>query len=296
MSVKKKEEELLEQEQKQTGSYAQMRDELLEGLLHAEPFAFDLNADALYRQYRDAYTRQGLAGARNAYAGAAALTGGYANSYAESVSAQTYNSYMDMLNERGTEIYDAAYKRHTDANSDRLALIRLLNGLDSEEYDRQQDEKKAQKEAEQTAYDRQQDEKKAQKEAEQTAYDRLQDEKEQQRKDEKEQYDRDKDAYEAQQAKQKTDYDFAFKMAQLGDFSYLKKLGADVSVLEKEAAAKENAPEKISVTIQNTAEETYCYYGYYSLVRYLDRQIAYGQLTEKGKKQIITALTSGSLW
>lgn len=278
MSVKKKEEELLEQEQKQTGSYAQMRDELLEGLLNAEPFAFDLNADALYRQYRDAYTRQGLAGARNAYAGAAALTGGYANSYAESVSAQTYNSYMDMLNERGTEIYDAAYKRHTDANSDRLALIRLLNGLDSEEYDRLQDEKKAQKEAEQTAYDR------------------LQDEKEQQRKDEKEQYDRDKDAYEAQQAKQKTDYDFAFKMAQLGDFSYLKKLGADVSVLEKEAAAKENAPEKISVTIQNTAEETYCYYGYYSLVRYLDRQIAYGQLTEKGKKQIITALTSGSLW
>ncbi len=258
----------------QSASYAGMRDELLESLLQAEPFEFDLNTDALYRQYRDSYTKQGLAAARNAYAGATALTGGYANSYAESASAQAYNSYMDKLNERGMQLYDAAYERYTDANSDRLTLLKLLDSMDKEEYDRERDAKEDERKAEQTAYDRAQDEKEEQQQAEQT------------------QYDRDKDAYEAEQDKQKTNYDFAFKMAQLGDYSYLKKLGVDVSDLEKAAAEKANAPEKISVTIQNTAEETYYYYGYYSLVRYLNRQIAYGQLTEKGKQQIIDALTT----
>ena len=80
-------------------------------------------------------------------------------------------------------------------------------------------------------------------------------------------------------------------MAQMGDLSYLKNMGVDVSSLEALAAEKENEPEKISVSIQNAAEETYYTAGYSALVRYLDRQIVYGQLTEKGKAQIIKALT-----
>ncbi|MBE6812164.1 MAG: hypothetical protein E7523_04705 [Ruminococcaceae bacterium] len=251
MSNKKKnEEELLQEQSLDTvnGDPGILRDTLLEELLQTQPFEFDLNADALYRQYRDSYSRQGEDAAADAFGKAASLTGGYANSYAQSVAAQTYDDYMLALQDKGLQIYENAYDRYKQENDRKADLYKLISDREKEEYDRLQ-------EAEQEAYEREQT-------AEKAAYDKQQD-----------------------------ILSFAYKMAQLGDFSYLEAAGVDISDLQAAAKEKENAPEKISVTIQNTAEETYYYYGYAALLNYLNRQIAYGQISEKGKNQIIKALT-----
>lgn len=293
MSARKKdEEELLQAEKAEKTDYAAMRDELLEGLLQAEPFAFDLNTDALYNQYRDLYIRQGNDAAGNAFGKAASLTGGYANSYADSIAAQTYNDYMLALQDKGQQLYDRAYDRYRDGIDRKTDLYTMADSLEREEYDRSVQQEKTdyerRRDEEQTAYDRE-------KYAEQTAYER---EKYAEKTDyERQKYEQEK-AYEHQQDSTAADYEskqdmlsFALKMAQMGDFSFLKNIGVDVSVLEANAKKQANAPEKISVTIQNNAEEIYYYNGYNSLVRYLNRQIAYGQITEAGKQQVIKALT-----
>ena len=259
---KKKEEELLQTEAavQDTTDYALLRDSLLQELLDTPEFTFDLNADALYQQYRNSYMRQGREAAGDAFGKAASLTGGYANSYAQTVAAQTYDDYMLALQDKGMQIYENAYDRYTDENERKAALYKSVKEREETQYERQKDE-------ENTAYNRQQAEEKL-------AYDRLQD---------------------AEDEKYKKEQDllsFAYKMAQLGDLSYLKSMGVDVSALEAIAKEKENEPEKISVSIQNGAEETYYTYGYVALLAYLNRQIAYGQLTEKGKNQIIKALTT----
>ncbi len=255
MSSKKKTEgELLAAEQQKT-DYAAMRKELLDGLLNAQPFAFDLNADALYRQYKDAYTRQGLDAAQDIFGKAATLTGGYGNSYAQSVAAQIYNEYMLSLQDKGLQIYENAYDRYQDELDRRYDLFKTTDNLEQEEYDRAQDALKREDALEQKEYDRNQD------------------------------------ALKQSEDRRQNTLSFAYKMAQLGDFSYLRELGVDVTQLENAAKQEADAPEKISVTVQNTAQETYYTYGYAALVYYLNMQIAYGQITEKGKTQVLKALT-----
>ncbi len=250
MSDKKKTEEELQQNKTLavTGDLDILRDTLLEELLNAQPFEFDLNADALYRQYRDSYTMQGNDAAADAFGRASALTGGYANSYARSVASQTYNDYMLQLQDKGLQIYDNAYDRYKQENDRKQELYKLVSDRADEEHSRLQAA-------------------------------------------EKQDYEREQDAQKAEHEKQQDLLFFAYKMAQLGDFSYLQQAGVDISALQQSAAQKENENEKISLTIQNTAEETYYYYGYNALVRYLDRQIAYGQITQKGKNQILKVLT-----
>lgn len=273
MSSKKKTEgELLAAEQQKT-DYAAMRKELLDGLLNAQPFAFDLNADALYRQYKDAYTRQGLDAAQDIFGKAATLTGGYGNSYAQSVAAQIYNEYMLSLQNKGLQIYENAYDRYQDELDRRYDLFKTTDNLEQEEYDRAQNALKREDALEQKEYDRNQDALKREDTLEQKEYDRNQ------------------DALKQSEDRRQNTLSFAYKMAQLGDFSYLRELGVDVTQLENAAKQEADAPEKISVTVQNTAQETYYTYGYAALVYYLNMQIAYGQITEKGKTQVLKALT-----
>ncbi len=263
--------------------YAAMREELLEGLLYAKPFEFDLDTDALYRRYAESYRRQGSEAAGDAFGKAASLTGGYSNSYAASIAAQTYNEYMSALQDKGMQLYENAYERYTDDYERRKDLYSMTDSLEREQYDREsaaeQEEYERGVYAEKTEYDRA-------REAEETEYERR-------TQREKLDYDRAEDAEKQTYDRRQDDLAFAYKMAQLGDFSYLKKAGIDVSFLESEALAEQQAPEQISVNIQNGAEDAYYYSGYAALVRYLNRQIGYGRLTEKGKQQIIATLTGG---
>lgn len=61
-------------------------------------FEYDLNADLLYKQMADNYVQQGQLAMQDAMANAAAMTGGYGNSYAASAGNQAYQQHLTALN------------------------------------------------------------------------------------------------------------------------------------------------------------------------------------------------------
>ena len=68
---------------------AQLND-AMNKILNREKFSYDLNGDALYQQYKDQYMTQGKMAMMDTMGQAAALTGGYGNSYAQGVGQQAY--------------------------------------------------------------------------------------------------------------------------------------------------------------------------------------------------------------
>ena len=70
---------------------------------------------------------------------AAALTGGYGNSYATTAANQAYQGYMDQLNDRALDIYDRRYAEYQNNRTDLYNQANLLQNRDSTEYSRYRD-------------------------------------------------------------------------------------------------------------------------------------------------------------
>lgn len=70
----------------------------LSGQIQNRPgFQYDVNADALYQQVAENYLRQGQQAMMDTMGQAAALTGGYGNSYAQTAGQQQYNAHLQEL-------------------------------------------------------------------------------------------------------------------------------------------------------------------------------------------------------
>lgn len=126
---------------KYTSAWQSRLDETMQKILNREKFSYDLNADALYRQYKDMYTRQGRAAMEDTVGRAAALTGGYGNSYAQTAGQQTYQNYLQQLGDQVPRLQEAAQARY-DAEGSRLqndAL--LLMQQENADYSRYRDSK-----------------------------------------------------------------------------------------------------------------------------------------------------------
>lgn len=93
-----------------------------------DPFSYDFNADALYQQYKDRYMQQGKMAMQDAMGQAAAMTGGYGNSYAASVGNQAYQQSLQQLNDVIPELYQLAYNRYNQEGQDMLNAMGLLEG------------------------------------------------------------------------------------------------------------------------------------------------------------------------
>ena len=87
----------------------QQVNELYNQIMGYKPFQYDLTGDLLYRQMADQYTQLGQQAMRDTMGQAAALTGGYGNSYAQQVGNQANQQYLTALNEQIPELYDRAY-------------------------------------------------------------------------------------------------------------------------------------------------------------------------------------------
>lgn len=97
-----------------------MYDDALDAILNRKAFSYDMNADALYQQYKDQYQALGKLAMEDTMGQAAAMTGGYGNSYAVSAGSQAYQSYLDKANEMLPEFYGMALNTY-NAEGDRLA-------------------------------------------------------------------------------------------------------------------------------------------------------------------------------
>lgn len=133
----------LQQAQSNAPTYAGTYDGALEAaydkILNRESFKYDINADALYQQYKDGYINQGQMAMMDTMGQAAALTGGYGSSYGQSVGQQQYNAYLQQLNDVVPELYGMALDRY-NAEGDTLAQqAALIGDLRDTEYSRYQD-------------------------------------------------------------------------------------------------------------------------------------------------------------
>lgn len=81
-------------------------------------FSYDVNGDALYQQYKDQYINQGRLAMMDTMGQAAAMTGGYGNSYAATVGNQAYQGYLQKLNEVVPELYNMAYNMYQQEGED----------------------------------------------------------------------------------------------------------------------------------------------------------------------------------
>jgi peptidoglycan hydrolase-like protein with peptidoglycan-binding domain len=125
--------------QYQSAWQTQLND-VLGKILNREKFSYDLNGDALYQQYKDQYTTQGKMAMMDTMGQAAALTGGYGNSYAQSVGQQAYQGYLQQLNDKIPELYQLALNQYNAEGDDMYNQASLMAQMEDQDYGRYRDQ------------------------------------------------------------------------------------------------------------------------------------------------------------
>ena len=120
------------------GTYGKGMDEALQKVLNRDKFQYDINGDALYQQYKDRYIQQGKQAMMDTVGQAAALTGGYGNSYAQKAG-QAYQGYLQGLNDKVPELYQMALERYNQEGTDLLNKYGLMSDQYAKEYSRYRD-------------------------------------------------------------------------------------------------------------------------------------------------------------
>ena len=117
---------------------AQLND-VINKIMNREKFSYDLNGDALYQQYKDKYIQQGKMAMADAIGQASAMTGGYGNSYAQSVGQQQYNAQLQNLNDIIPELYQMAYDKYNQEGQDLYNQYAMLGAQEDQDYGRYRD-------------------------------------------------------------------------------------------------------------------------------------------------------------
>ena len=114
-------------------------DDTINKILNREKFSYDLNGDALYHQYKDKYIKQGKMAMGDAIGQASAMTGGYGNSYAQSVGQQAYQAQLDNLNDIVPELWRMAYDQYNQEGQNLYNQYSMLGDRENMDYGRYRD-------------------------------------------------------------------------------------------------------------------------------------------------------------
>lgn len=117
----------------------QLKDTIAQ-ILNREQFSYDLNGDALYQQMKDQYINQGQMAMMDTMGQAAAMTGGYGNSYAQSVGQQAYQQHLKGLNDKVPELYQMALNQYNQEGQALYDQASLMAGMEDQEYSRYMDQ------------------------------------------------------------------------------------------------------------------------------------------------------------
>lgn len=113
-----------------TNKWEDELDSIYNQISKMEKFKYDMNADALYKQYAQQYENNAKLAMQDTVGQISALTGGYGNSYAETAGQAMYNQQMQGLNDRALELYQLALNQY-NAEGDRLMNI---YGITADQY------------------------------------------------------------------------------------------------------------------------------------------------------------------
>ena len=109
-------------------------DDLLSQYQNRGQFQYDINSDAMYQQLVDRYVQQGKQAMMDTMGQAAALTGGYGNSYAQSVGQQTYQGYLQGANDMMPQFYQMALDRYQMEGDQLMNQYGLLTDQEDRAY------------------------------------------------------------------------------------------------------------------------------------------------------------------
>lgn len=98
--------------------------------INREKFSYDMNADALYKQYAQQYEQNAKLAMQDTVGQVSALTGGYGNSYAQTAGQAVYNQQMSGMNDKALELYQMALNQY-NAEGDRLMQ---MYGITADQY------------------------------------------------------------------------------------------------------------------------------------------------------------------
>lgn len=116
------------------GTYGDQVKGLNEQIQNYKPFSYDLNGDMLYQQYKNQYINHGRQAMMDTMGQAAAMTGGYGNSYAQTVGQQTYQGYLNGLNDRIPELYQLAMNKYQNDYNMLRDRYDVANSAYNQEY------------------------------------------------------------------------------------------------------------------------------------------------------------------
>lgn len=111
------------------GSYDDQIRDTANQIQNRQAFSYDLDGDALYQQYKDRYTQNAKLGMKDTMGQAAALTGGYGNSYAQGVGQQRYDETMRGLTDMIPTLEQSAYQRWRDQGTDLQNRYSMLSSM-----------------------------------------------------------------------------------------------------------------------------------------------------------------------
>ena len=142
-AVKQAEAMLNQQLSQKPGAYqsawqAQL-DDIMGKILNREQFSYDLIGDALYQEYKDKYIQQGQMAMMDTMGQAQAMTGGYGNSYAQSVGQQAYQAQLQNLNDIVPELYQMALDKYNQDGQNMLNQFGMMADRENQDYGRYRD-------------------------------------------------------------------------------------------------------------------------------------------------------------
>lgn len=121
------------------GTYDQQLQDIYNQIVNRDKFSYDVNSDALYQQYKDQYVTLGQQAMMDTMGQAQAMTGGYGNSYAQSVGQQTYQAYLQQLTDKVPELYGMALDQYNQEGQNLMNQYSMVGDMADDEYAKYQD-------------------------------------------------------------------------------------------------------------------------------------------------------------
>jgi hypothetical protein len=119
--------------------WSKQLDALVNEYMGRGPFQYNQNEDVMWQQAKKTGLDAANLAMRDTTAQAAALSGGYGNSYAATVGQQVYNKGVADIMAMAPEYYQAAYQRYKDEGDTMLQNIGLVQSMDDAAYARYAD-------------------------------------------------------------------------------------------------------------------------------------------------------------
>lgn len=114
-------------------------DGLLGQIQNRPAFEYDIDSDALYQQVLQNYIQQGQQAMMDTMGQTTALTGGYANSYAQNAGQQAYHGYLKGAHSQMPQFYQMALDKYKMEGDQLMQQLGVMQDQEQQAYGRYMD-------------------------------------------------------------------------------------------------------------------------------------------------------------